>query len=667
MCDASTSSDPLIDEVVEGYRIERRLGAGGMGVVYLARHRELSRTAALKTLPSCVLPDEEAVQRFRREAEALARVHDDGLVHIYNVGQLIDGRPYILMEYIEGELLSSFRSRVEGGRLSSKQALELGAQLAMTIAAFHLHKVAHRDIKPDNIMLVPDPLARGGQRTKILDMGIAKLLEDPASTRAAGTPSYMAPECWKGEYLDGKVDVYSLGCVLYELLSGSPPFLDAGGSVHAQHQLLRPVPLHRRVSGLPLAVSEFVLELLAREPADRPSAQQTAERALYLQQSPDSAAWRWRWIGRWLRAHARTLRLGPGLAFLSGMLLLLLLLALFASDWLVRVLPWPGAARYLPLARVVRVPGGTFVAGSSRSEIEIAWSMARDLDAALPGPSAPYTSEYREYAYLDREQIQRTVTLPALLVDRYEVTNTEFADFLNTRLRQGQVRILDACPDPAQPSEPIEGYRCVFRMDQVVYKNLHNDPNYGGFGFESGTFVVAPDSRDRPVVAVSFAAAFDFCAAAGKRLPTEIEWEYVARRGGRRFPWGDLPPSCSDSVIERSRKTVFSHCLPPPGRPLLPDVGSLLGDRTLDGVSDMGGSVMEWTSDRFSETLAPDSGNSLSAHLLAPTASADRRRRATRGGGWTESFLSARGAARFGADENILHSGLGFRCVQDLP
>jgi serine/threonine-protein kinase len=655
----------LIGHVVDHYRIEQELGRGGMGVVYLARHEDeklASSVAAVKTISPHALSDEQARRLFVREAEALGRVTADGLVRIFNVGQLANGAPYIVMEYIEGQDLRQLLR--QEGKLQVEQALVLTRQVAITLAALHESNVVHRDLKPDNIRLIADPLIPGGVRTKLLDLGIAKILEKATATKTSvsGTPLYIAPESCEGRTdVDGQVDIYSLGCVLYEMLCGRPPYLGDVGEVLAKHMFQRPLPPHKHRAGLPRAVSEFVMELLARDPRDRPTAKEVAERVRVLEQDPVRVPWRARRLWRRLRQP----RSGTRLAFITSMILILLLvITVFAADSLVRLLPaWPVVGRVLRSSSMVRIPAGRFVMGSSTSELDIARRMARTYDIRQGGQL--YEKDYSEYRYLDREAVQRTVKLPSFLIDRYEVTNRDFSRFLQDRLTAKSITVNDRCPSENRTSQSAPGYLCVYK-DGRPYKNLHNDPRYGGITFLDGQFVVAPESQRRPVVAVSWQAAKDFCAAQGKRLPTEAEWEYVARRGdGRRFPWGEVPPGCEDAVLERKSDGKFSTCRPEPPRPELPPVGSAKADRTLDGAYDMGGSVAEWTSDLFMDTLPPGS-TTLRSPRYDPPAGEEDSYRSLRGGAWTESFLSARGAARFRARAELLHASMGFRCVRDI-
>lgn len=206
------------------YKIERLLGSGGMGQVYLATDAKLNRKVALKILPPEFVTDIERAIRFEREAQVLSSLNHPNLVTIYEVGQL-EGTHFIAMEFIEGRTL---REMTDGG-MKLKDALSIAVQVAEALAAAHAAGIIHRDIKPDNIMVRNDGYA------KVLDFGLAKLNEVRSSTTDAGadytqpgivmgTLAYMSPEQATGEAIDQRTDIWSLGVVLYELLTGETPF-----------------------------------------------------------------------------------------------------------------------------------------------------------------------------------------------------------------------------------------------------------------------------------------------------------------------------------------------------------------------------------------------------------------------------------------------------------
>ena len=215
-----TSISSLVGQEIESYQIEKLLGAGGMGEVYLARDTKLDRMIALKVLPWHFVADAERLGRFQREARALSSLNHPNLVTIYEVGEA-NGLHFIAMELVEGRTLTSLRDK-----LSVKELLAIVAQVAEALGAAHQSKIIHRDIKPDNVMVRPDGYA------KVLDFGLVKLTEvEPvpgaANTQlgvAMGTLAYMSPEQAAGEPVDHRTDIWSLGVVLYELATGRKPF-----------------------------------------------------------------------------------------------------------------------------------------------------------------------------------------------------------------------------------------------------------------------------------------------------------------------------------------------------------------------------------------------------------------------------------------------------------
>ena len=293
------------------YRIVRQLGEGGMGSVFEVTHVELERRAALKIMLPQHAQNPLLRARFVREAKATNRVHHPGVVQIYEISELADGTPYFIMEYLDGETLAKrlddAAARPEG-RLGMA-GLHALRQVASIIAKVHEKGLIHRDLKPNNIMLVTDPEVPGGERAKLLDFGIAKQAEssptpatDPAGRIVTepktqigsllGTPQYMAPEQWgNGKPVTEKVDVYAMGVMTYRVLSGRLPFLgEAPLELATQHVFHAPAPLREICPGLPAKLAEFIDSMLAKTAEARPSMAEvvgTFERILGL--PPDAA------------------------------------------------------------------------------------------------------------------------------------------------------------------------------------------------------------------------------------------------------------------------------------------------------------------------------------------------------------------------------------------
>jgi serine/threonine protein kinase len=269
------SGRSLLGAVIGNYQIVRKLGEGGMGAVYLGQHQLLGRRAAIKVLLPALSARPDIVNRFFNEARAVTSISDPGIVQVFDFGYHSDGSAFIVMEYLEGEPLDRRLARM--GRLPAAEALRLCRQVASSLAAAHAQNITHRDLKPENIYLVRDGEVASGERSKILDFGIAKLSDDnpgklKTSTGALmGTPVYMSPEQCRGlSDLDHRSDIYSLGCVLFHLLTGRPPFEGEGmGDIIAAH-IREPAPVpSSRAPDIAPSVDAVVMRCLAKAPADR--------------------------------------------------------------------------------------------------------------------------------------------------------------------------------------------------------------------------------------------------------------------------------------------------------------------------------------------------------------------------------------------------------------
>ena len=264
----------LPDTEVGAYRTLERIGAGGMGEVWLAEHAMLGRRAAIKVLRSEFSSRPEIVARFFNEARAATAIGDPGIVQIFDYGHHVDGSAYIVMELLDGEPLD--KRLAHSQRLAVLDALRIMRQVASTLGAAHARGIVHRDLKPENIFLVRDPEVQGGERAKILDFGIAKLSNDTGGVKThtsavIGTPMYMSPEQCRGAgQVDQRSDIYSLGCVLFTLVVGKPPFDGEGfGEIIAKH-LLEPAPrASSRVSDVPRATDDLIARCLDKDPARR--------------------------------------------------------------------------------------------------------------------------------------------------------------------------------------------------------------------------------------------------------------------------------------------------------------------------------------------------------------------------------------------------------------
>jgi serine/threonine protein kinase len=268
---APTRESPLHNgELVSAYRVDQAIGAGGMGWVYRAHHALSGRVVALKVLRAEQLHHDRALDRMMREAMILASVSHPGIPRFYECGLIDDGRPWIAMELVEGVPLAT---RINDGVLRADDVIELVGSVADVLAAAHQHGVTHRDLKPDNIFLTPEDPSFA---VRVIDWGIAHHAAGARYTNhneAIGTPTYMAPEQARGGPTDGHCDVYGLGIVAYQALTGRAPFVGANAIEILVQHLNRPLPpLGPRCPEAPCGLVEIVERMLVKRYEERPTA-----------------------------------------------------------------------------------------------------------------------------------------------------------------------------------------------------------------------------------------------------------------------------------------------------------------------------------------------------------------------------------------------------------
>jgi serine/threonine-protein kinase len=269
-------SDPLVGRVLDGkYEIGSRLGEGGMGAVYRARRVHIGDEVAVKVLHTKFVNDETLVERFRREARAAAQLQHPNVVTIHDYGESRGqgGFAYIVMELVRGISLRDLLKRE--GKLDVRRAVSLMRDICAGVGAAHRHGIVHRDIKPDNIIVIPAGDDDEAERVKVVDFGIAKLRDmttEGTLTQAGtmvGTPFYMSPEQCKGEQLDARADVYSLGALLYEMLAGTPPFTAPTLTGVILKHINEPPPPMAQDLRVPAPLQSGIARALAKDPAGR--------------------------------------------------------------------------------------------------------------------------------------------------------------------------------------------------------------------------------------------------------------------------------------------------------------------------------------------------------------------------------------------------------------
>jgi tRNA A-37 threonylcarbamoyl transferase component Bud32 len=274
--------------IANRFRVECEIGRGGMGTVYRATHLGLDRPVAVKVLKKEIAADPEVAERFMREARTMAKLRHPRAAMIFDAGKLPDGRPFIVMEHVDGATLADVLAR--DGRFAPERAVRVAAEICDVLTEAHRLGIVHRDLKPSNIML-------NERGVCVLDFGIAKVLAnsaDATKTHATtesgliiGTPRYMSPEQCTGQSVGPASDLYSVGVLVYEMLAGSPPFTDQlQSAVLVKQATTPPPPLVSRRADVPRRLALVVHGLLAKSPADRPKSARDArlnlERAITI-------------------------------------------------------------------------------------------------------------------------------------------------------------------------------------------------------------------------------------------------------------------------------------------------------------------------------------------------------------------------------------------------
>ena len=608
------------------YEIKECIGSGGMGAIYTARRIHIGDTVAVKVLRPEVVNDSQSRERFQREARAAAKLHHPNAVVVHDFGQDADGTTYIVMEYLEGRSLRDVMN--DEKTMPLPQALSLTKQACAAIEAAHRLGIIHRDIKPDNIIVLDSH--DGTPHVKILDFGIAKLLDrtnelgeiDPTLTQAGtviGTPNYMSPEQCQGESLDARSDVYSLGIVLYEMLTGVQPFTAKNSTgIVIKHVTEKPRRLVSLNPYVPAEVERVVLKALEKKPEAR---QQSAldlarefEAAVNQSSQPKSFSPVAQVAETRLETRVAAVKTGkPSRAPLfvaAGAAAILLLGGL--SWWLVMSSQQPPKSQ--PSAKDI----------STQLPPQKAEPTPEATAKPLVAPEGMVLINGGEFKMGrddgdDMDQPSHAANVKPYFIDQTEVTNEAYKLFL------------DASKHPAPPS------------------------------WQEGVFAAGLESH--PVTDVTWEDAIAYAKWAGKRSPTEEEWEYAARGSdGRLYPWGE--------TYKPGAANINDDTAVDPNEVKTKPVRIYEDGKTIFGLFDMSGNVWEWTS----SPLKAYPGGKLSSDLESY-----QNLKVIRGGSWKSKLNQATTTYRRGwpatrndwprgfAPDKIDYGAIGFRCAQDLP
>jgi formylglycine-generating enzyme required for sulfatase activity len=633
------------------YIIERLLGRGGMGAVYLATDSALGRQVALKVLD--LPPGQDGAHApVLREAQLAARVEHERIARVYDVGTH-DGYAFVALEFIQGGTL---RQRMTGQPMALPALINIALQIAEGLAKLHDNGIIHRDLKPENVGMTTDG------KVKVLDFGLARYAvrpnEDiglpsrsglvPGTTIAAasGTPGYMAPEQYENKPVDERVDVFAFGVILHELVTGERLFPGATMTTIMQSTMgWVPSLTGAHWEAMPTGVRNLIARMLARDPDERYADGTAVHNALCTLDVPTSDVitplpGATALLGRAVTQRAeRRLprRIGSRIAARG------IEIGCAAAAVVFFLIQRPlHHASTSPRPEMAYIDVGTIQVG-------------RNLDEVVADCEAVHLCTRAWFGEGILEVPRMSVTIPPFLIDQHEVTNREYAGMLNA-----QIATFNLLTDE-KPSSGHEG-EIAFVKDSATLGsgNLLFDLRgpYAGIYFrrELRKFFAKDGRGNLPVNQVTWYGAQKFCETNDKRLPTENEWEAAARgREDRMYPWGNTPPDCASIAIPTDQIIVTSPACPNTQEVAMRPVDGPSRDVTPEGVRDLAGNVAEWTSSAFG----------LGVRDLKVNASTAVRGRVTRGGSFVESF-GARASGRNHFDPLVPMTNIGFRCASDV-
>ncbi len=673
------SPDPerLIGKTVGQYNIVRMLGKGGMATVYEGRHVSINRRVAVKVMPGSFLHDDTFMERFHQEAEVIAHLEHFHILPMYDYGQY-EGRPFIIMRFMEGGTLDDMIN--EKGPLPYDDIIRIISQVAQALDYAHKRDVIHRDIKPSNVMLDAEGNAY------LSDFGIARVLEGTSKLTGSGivgTPAYMAPEQSEPGIPSPTMDIYALGVMLYEMITGQLPYIAETPIAQILMHIQRPVPSLRDVNPeIPEEVDEVLQKAMAKQPENRYSSATDLARAL---EAAVSSSEGWDWSPQTLAAlksiaELRTIRDGNDIfqEALRGSQ------PIPATDTSPRR-PIPARTRQRKTRKLINIGiilsiivilavvaiGGFLLFGEDLGlvappptptvvEAEVIPTQTRGVAAtftpfltptptAKPEESAPAEEEVTEEPPTATPAVTPTDLPPTITQHGATLVLIPAGEFIMGR-------------DDGRPNErpPREVYLDAFYIDRYEVTNVYwmacvdagacKAPEYPHS--PSQVFYYDPDNtyyHDYPYINVTWYEAQAFCEWRGGHLPTEAQWEKAARWDpetgeSRIFPWPGL--LLDESYLNYD--SLYGHTQP---------VGSYPSGVSPNGVYDMAGNLAEWVYDWYQDNyyeVGPDEN---------PTGPETGEFKIFRGGSYESQGDALKTTFRDWLSPDVYQPTLGFRCA----
>ena len=664
----------LIGQSFGRYHILEKLGEGGMAVVYKAYDTHLEREVAVKVIRTEQMAPallDRALIRFEREAKEVSRLNHPNIVNVYDYGEY-NGIPYLVMTYLHGGTLK----QTMGQPIPYQQAVSLVLPIAKALEYAHQHKMIHRDVKPSNILLTDSG------EVMLTDFGIAKMLEvDDGNTLTGtgmglGTPEYMAPEQWTGQFTPA-VDIYALGVVLYELVTGRKPYSADTPAAVLLKQATEPLPRPKDlITDLPDEVERVLIKALAKKPEDRYQDMKafttgltrlTGGKALESSPAPRPTTVKEETMSTVMQSDSlatadhgvlpeppprvttprvseepiKTIDWTKVMAYaMGGLVLVTLLIIGLTSSWfttrpaaptatdvpLIEDMVAPTFTDQPPTATVASPPAtkipstATSAPANTTENYTIGSTMVSPKDGMtmVYVPAGEFLMGSPEGVGEDEEHPQHTVYLDACWIDQTEVTNAMYARCVAD----------GGCTEPRSR----ESYT--------------RDSYYGN-----------PDYDEYPVISVTWHQAEAYCQWAGRELPTEAQWEKAARgTDGRTYPWGNEPPAGNlVNFADKNTDYDWSNKAIDDGYEDTAPVGTYPDGASTYSALDMAGNVLEWVADWY--------GDYPSGSVSNPTGPTIGESRVLRGGSWNNLVSDIRSAFRSrSVPGDASGINFGFRC-----